>query len=101
VADLNPLIGLEAAVTRVDRAGRFPGGWHPEQRISVSQGIECYTSTPSLAIRIPRRAGKLMEGMEADLTILDRDITSIPPDQIVSAKALMTIVGGHIVFDGR
>jgi predicted amidohydrolase YtcJ len=99
VADLNPLVGLQAAVTRVDKASRYPGGWHPEQRISISRAIECYTSTPTLATRIPQRAGKLMEGMEANLTVLDRDITSIPPDQITKAKVLMTIVGGYIVYD--
>jgi predicted amidohydrolase YtcJ len=38
--------------------------------------------------------------MEADLTVLDRDITSIPPDQITKAKALMTVVAGQIVYDG-
>jgi predicted amidohydrolase YtcJ len=101
VADLNPLVGLQAAVTRVDKANRYPGGWHPEQRISVSRAIECYTSTPALATRTPQRAGKLLEGMEAHLTVLDRDITSIPPDQVTKAKALMTIVAGHIVYDGR
>ena len=100
VADLNPLVGLQGAVTRVDKANRFPGGWHPEQRIGITRGIECYTSTPTLATRIPQRAGKLMEEMEANLTVLDRDITSIPPDQITKARALMTFVGGQIVYDG-
>ena len=99
VADLNPLVGVQAAVTRVDKANRYPGGWHPEQRISVSRAIECYTSIPALATRIPQRAGKLTEGMEAHLTVLDRDITSIPPDQIVTAKALMTVVAGQVVYD--
>jgi predicted amidohydrolase YtcJ len=70
------------------------------QRISISRAIECYTSTPALATRIPRRAGKLMEGMEADLTVLDRDLSSIPPDQITKARALMTVVAGQIVYDG-
>jgi predicted amidohydrolase YtcJ len=99
VADLNPLVGLQAAVTRVDNVNRFPGGWHPEQRISVARAIECYTSTPTLATRIPQRAGKLMEGMEAHLTVLDRHITSMPPDQIVKAKALMTVVAGQMVYE--
>jgi len=99
VADLNPLVGLQAAVTRVDKANRFPGGWHPIQRISIAQAIECYTANPTLATRLPQRAGKLMEGLEANLTVLDRDITSIPPDQITKAKALMTIVAGQIVYD--
>jgi predicted amidohydrolase YtcJ len=39
--------------------------------------------------------------MEANLTVLDRDITSIPADQITRAKALMTIINGHIVYDGN
>jgi hypothetical protein len=101
VADLNPLVGLQAAVTRVDKANRYPAGWHPKQRISIAQAIEFYTATPALATRIPQRAGKLTEGMEANLTVLDRDITSIPPDQITKARAIMTVVGGQIVFDGR
>jgi predicted amidohydrolase YtcJ len=99
VADLNPLVGLQAAVTRVDKANRFPGGWHPEQRISIAQAIEAYTYTPTLAARIPPQTGKLRKGMEANLTVLDRDITSIPADQITKAKALMTIITGHIVYD--
>jgi predicted amidohydrolase YtcJ len=101
VADLNPLVGIQAAVTRVDSAKRFPGGWHPEQRIGISRAIECYTSTPAPATRVPRRTGKLREGMEADLTVLDRDITSISPEEISNARALMTIVAGQIVYDRR
>jgi len=52
------------------------------------------------AARIPQRAGKFVEGMEAHLTLLDRNITSISADQITKAKALMTIVAGHVVYDG-
>ena len=100
VADINPLVGLQAAVTRVDKANRFPGGWHPEQRIRISQAIEAYTYTPTLAARIRQRAGKLREGMEANLTVLDRDITSIPADQITEARALVTVVAGHIIYGG-
>jgi hypothetical protein len=101
VADLNPLVGLQAAVTRVDKANRFPGGWHPEQRIGIALAIDAYTSTAATATRIPRRAGKLTEGMEANLTVLDRDITTIPADHITKAKVIMTAVGGRVVYDGR
>lgn len=97
VADLNPLVGLQAAVARVDKAGRFPGGWHPEQCISISVAIECYTSTAARATPVPQKAGKLTAGMEANLTILDRDITSIPIKEILKAKVIMTVTSGHIV----
>ncbi len=101
VADLNPLVGLQAAVTRVDKANLFPGGWHPEQRISIARAIEAYASTHAYATRIPRRAGKLAAGFEASLTVLDRDITALPVDQITKAKTLMTVVGGRVVFEGE
>jgi hypothetical protein len=97
VADLNPLVGLQAAVTRIDKAGRFPGGWHPEQRISITRAIECYTSTAARATRVSQKLGRLEAGMGADLTVLDRDITSIPPEEISRARAIMTVVSGNIV----
>ena len=77
VADLNPLVGLQAAVTRVDKAKRFPGGWHPEQAISMAEAIECYTWAGARAAGRADRVGRLLPGMEADLAVLDRDLTSI------------------------
>lgn len=97
VADLNPLVGLQAAVTRVDKVRRFPRGWHPEQCVSISEAIECYTATAVRATRVPQKAGKLTAGMEANLTILDRDITSMPAEEISEAKAIMTVTSGYIV----
>jgi predicted amidohydrolase YtcJ len=43
------------------------------------------------------RIGRLVPGMEADLAVLDQDITSIPPEKIAEAKVLMTVVSGKIV----
>lgn len=84
-------------MARVDKAGRFPGGWNPEQCIGISAAIECYTSTAARATRVPQKAGKLAAGMEANLTILDRDITSIPVKEILKAEVIMTVASGHIV----
>ena len=38
-------------------------------------------------------------GKLGELMVLDRDITSIPADQIRSPRTLMTVVAGHIVYD--
>ena len=99
VADLNPLVGLQAAVTRVDKANRYPGGWHPEQRISISRAIEAtlqprhrYPHSPA-GRKTHRRNG-------GHLTVLDRDITTMPADHITKAKVIMTVVGGRVVYDG-
>jgi predicted amidohydrolase YtcJ len=100
VADLNPLVGLQAAVTRVDKAGRFPGGWHPEERVSITRAVECYTSTAVRATRVSQKLGRLEEGMQADLTVLDRNITSIPAEEISRARAIMTVISGTVVHQG-
>jgi predicted amidohydrolase YtcJ len=39
--------------------------------------------------------------MLADLVVLDRDITSIPPDKILGTKVLRTVVGGKTVYEAK
>jgi hypothetical protein len=98
VADLNPLVGLQTAVMRVDKAKRFPRGWHPDQAISIAEAIECYTYAGARAAGIADRVGKLLPGMDADLTVLDRDLTSISPERMTEVKVLMTVASGKIVY---
>ena len=97
VADLNPLVGLQAAVRRVDRANRFPGGWHPQQAIGIAEAIECYTWAGARAAGIADRVGKLLPGMAADLAVLDRNIAAIPAEKITEVKVILTVVAGKIV----
>jgi predicted amidohydrolase YtcJ len=40
----------------------------------------------------------LKPGMLADFVLLDRDITAIPPEEIVDTGVLRTVVGGRVVF---
>ena len=98
VADLNPLVGLQAAVRRVDKVNHFPGGWHPEQAIGIAEAIECYTWAGARAAGMADRVGRLAPGMAADLSVLDRDITSVPPEKITEAKVILTVVAGRIVY---
>jgi predicted amidohydrolase YtcJ len=101
VADLNPLVGLQAAVTRVDKAKHFPGGWHPEQAIGLTEAIECYTWAGARATGRADRVGRLLPGMEADLAVLDRDLTSLPPEKITAARAILTVASGKIVYQNH
>jgi hypothetical protein len=45
-----------------------------------------------------RDLGSLVKGKLADLVVWDRDFLTIPTEQIRDAKALITMVGGKIVF---
>jgi len=43
----------------------------------------------------------LIPGMLADLVVLDRDITRVPPAEILNTKVLRTVVGGKTVYEAK
>jgi predicted amidohydrolase YtcJ len=98
VAPPTPLEGIYAAVTRRTLDDRNPGGWVPEQKISVEEALRAYTSTAAYASFEESRKGTLAAGRLADIVILDRDIFAIPPEQIRDVKVVTTILGGKVVF---
>lgn len=75
-----------------------PGGWVPEQRITVEQALKAYTSGSAYASFDENKKGILKKGSLADLVILDHDITTIAPEKIREVKVMTTIVGGKIVY---
>ena len=101
VAPLSPLLGIYAAVTRRTLDGKNPGGWFPEEKITLEQALKAYTAGVAYAGFMDGRTGVLRPGMLADLTVLDRDLFATPPDSLNAVKVVATIVGGRIVFDGR
>jgi len=98
VAPADPIAGIYAAVTRRTLDGRNPDGWVPEQRITVEQALRGYTYEGAYASFEEGRKGMLKPGMLADMVLIDRDLTAIPPETIRDAKVLKTIVGGRVVY---
>jgi len=98
VESMNPLYGLHAAVTRRDLKGRPEDGWCPNQKLTLEQCLAGYTRTAAWTSRREQQLGKLAAGMWADLTIFDRDLTRLPPDEWLEAEVEMTIIGGEIVY---
>jgi predicted amidohydrolase YtcJ len=99
VAPPTPLVAIYAAVTRRTLDDKHPGGWVPEQRITVEQALRAHTSGSARAGFTEREVGTLAPGMLADLVIIDRDITRVPPETIRDATVVLTMVGGRIVHD--
>lgn len=99
VAPLDPIAGVHAAVTRQTIDGRNPGGWIPEQRITVEEALRCYTTTGAWALFAEREIGTIAPGMRADLAVLSHDLFSISPDEIGDTTVDMTIADGHIVHE--
>ena len=99
VAPPVPLEGIYAAVTRRTLDDRNPGGWIPEQRITVDEALTAYTSTAAYASFEEGEKGSLVRGKLADFVIIDRDLTRIAPESIRDARIMMTVVGGRIMYD--
>jgi predicted amidohydrolase YtcJ len=96
---IEPLSGLYAAVTRrLSDGAPGPDGWHPEQRLSVSEAVQAYTMGAAVTSGREDVLGSIEPGKLADFTILDRDIFSVSPDELKEAKIAATVVGGKILY---
>ena len=98
VAPPTPLEGIYAAVTRRTLDDRHPDGWVPEQKIAVEDALRAYTAGGAYASFREREAGTIAPGMLADLTVVDKDLRAIPPEDIRKAAIVRTVVGGKTVF---
>jgi predicted amidohydrolase YtcJ len=94
----DPLVALEAAVTR-----QAPGGkgkpFNPDQAIDVPTAIKAYTIGPAQMTGQGDKTGSIETGKLADMIVLDQNILAIEPTQIGNTKVLRTLVGGQVVFD--
>jgi hypothetical protein len=97
----NPFWGLHAAVTR-RRADGSPSkeGWRPEQRLSVQEAFEGFTTGAAYAAYAENRLGKLASGYLADLIVLENDPFTCNPDEIKDFASSATMIGGNWVLEG-
>ena len=81
--------------------GGPPGGWLPEERISIADAIRAYTWGSAYAEFEDHRKGTLAPGKFADLVVLSQDITALPASEILRTEVLLTMVGGKIVYEKK
>jgi predicted amidohydrolase YtcJ len=98
VEPLNPMEGLYAAVTRKDRMGEEGEGWIPEEKLSMEEAIKYYTWGAAYSQFMEERKGKLKVGYLADIAITDRDLLTVPENEIMQTRVLYTITGGRVVY---
>lgn len=99
VAPIDPILGIHAAVTRRTLDGKHPGGWVPEEKITVEEALTAYTAGDAYGIFAEDRRGRLVPGYQADLVLLDRDLTRIPPETIDQTAVTATVMGGKVVYE--
>jgi predicted amidohydrolase YtcJ len=98
VAPINPLEGIYAAVTRQTADGKNPGGWYPEQKISVGEALRCYTANSAFAGFQENAIGRLKAGMLADFVVLSENLFNIPPEKIKDVQVKLTVVNGKEAY---
>ena len=98
VVSLDPMRGIFIAVNRTSYEGEPEGGWMPEERLSLRDAIRAFTSGAAWASFDELRKGTLERDMLADIVILSADIFSLPPDRLLEAEVVMTIMDGKVVF---
>jgi predicted amidohydrolase YtcJ len=99
IVSFDPFLGLNSAVNRTTRAGRPAGGWLPGERLSLAEALAGYTSGSAWAAHEDAIKGTLQSGTLADVVVLDRDLFTAPPSEIVATSVQTTILGGQVVYD--
>ncbi|NIM15656.1 MAG: amidohydrolase family protein [Candidatus Aminicenantes bacterium] len=96
---VHPKYLIHAAVNRTTVKGTPKGGWFPEQKISVHEALKAYTINNAYAAFEDDIRGSIEKGKLADITVCDRNLLKIDPNDILKMNVEMTIVDGKIVFE--
>lgn len=98
VEPFDPLWGIYGAVTRKDREGLPEGGWNSMQKLTVEEAVDLYTKGGAYASFEEHKKGALQGGKYADLVVLDRDVFTIPEDEIKDVRPVLTMMGGKFTY---
>lgn len=101
LAEIPPLIQIEAALTR-KRPG-FPDDepFVPRQRMDLHDALRAYTINAAYQLRMEGDLGSIEVGKRADLVVLGRDLFQVSAEEIHQVPVVLTMMDGRVTFDGR
>ena len=94
VAPFDPMINIYVALNRQKWSPA-----DPNQRLTLEECILGYTRDAAYTEFMEHQKGQVKVGYFADLVLFSHDLFGLPPEEILSAKAVMTIVDGRVVFE--
>jgi predicted amidohydrolase YtcJ len=101
IAEIPPLIQIEALVTR--RRPGFPDDEPlvPRQRIGLHDALRGYTANGAHQLMLDDRIGSLAAGKAADLVVLGEDLFRVDPHAIHAVPVVLTMMDGRVTHDAR
>ena len=99
VISFNVMEGIYCAVTRKDLKGFPESGWLPDQKMSVYDAVYAYTMGGAYASYDEGKKGSIRNGKYADFAVLDKDVFSVPEEEIKDIKVCMTVLDGKVVYE--
>jgi len=97
----DPRLGLYAAVTRQDRAGQPPGGWLPEQKLTLAEAVRGFTADAAYAGFDEQRVGQLKPDLRADFVVLAQDPFAVAESALDDLQVESTWVDGQAVYERK
>jgi predicted amidohydrolase YtcJ len=94
---MNPVEGIEAAVTRQPMNGSLAPR-QPQERVSLAAAIAAYTRNAAWAVREDSLDGTIATGKAADLVVLDSNLFRIGVTNVHRARVLLTLLDGKPVY---
>ena len=94
----DPRIEFYAAVYRHGLDGFANADWHLEEAVTRAEALKMLTLAPAYATFREKELGTLEAGKKADVTAFDQDFMTVEPRAILTARTVLTIVNGKVVF---
>ncbi len=98
ISELNPLLGVYRAVTRLHEDKKPPGGWIPKEKLTVVEALKHYTISSAYQMFRENDLGTLESGKLADIVVLDKNIFEVNHEEIRETKVILTMMDGKIIY---
>lgn len=97
----DPLIEFYAAAVRKDLEGKSGPDWRANEKVTRAEALAMFTSAAAFASFQEADLGTIEVGKKADFTVFSKDIMTVPEAEILTAKPVMTVVDGDIIFKAQ